>query len=289
MAVSSLKAIKRRIHSVNNTMKITKAMELVASSKLKKAKRKMEQNKPYFEIMYNTMLDIAKNNKNMSNIYAKKSIVKENLYIVIAGDRGLAGGYNSNVLKLALSNIKKEQDKVIAFGNKSRDTFKRNGYNIIYSSISTADDISFSDMASISSTIIDLFKKQSIGNVFLVYTDFVSSLTQEPVMKQLLPLNVTNDDKQDDNAEKASKLMGYEPDAETVFDNIIPSYINGILYGALINAYASEQGARRNAMESANDNAKEIISHLDLLYNRARQSAITQEISEIVGGAEALN
>lgn len=289
MAGGNLKAIKRRMKSVNNTMKITKAMELVASSKLKKAKNKMESNKPYFETMYNTMIDIAKNNKNMSNIYAKTSVVKSDLYIVIAGDRGLAGGYNSNVLKLALSKINKEKDQIVAFGNKSKDTFKRHNYNVIYSNISSADDITFSDMTSISSTIINLFKTQKVGKVFLIYTDFVSSLTQEPLEKQLLPLNVSDDEKGNEKTGEMGKLMTYEPDPETVFNNIIPSYINGILYGALVNSYASEQGARRNAMESANDNAKEIISKLDLMYNRARQSAITQEISEIVGGAEALS
>jgi len=285
MATGSLKAIKRRVKSVNNTMKITKAMELIAFSKLKKAKIKMEQNKPYFETMYNTMVDIAKNNKSMSNIYSKKSVVKNDLYIVIAGDRGLAGGYNSNVLKLAFSKINKDRDKIIALGIKGRDSFKRDKYDVIYSSKSSTDDITFKDMTAISETIIDLFKKEQVGNVFLIYTDFVSSLVQEPNIKQLLPL--VSDENDTKKSGGVSRIMSYEPDPQTVFDSIIPSYINGVLYGALINAYTSEQSSRRNAMESANDNASDIITKLDLLYNRARQSAITQEISEIVGGAEA--
>ncbi|MGL5973503.1 MAG: ATP synthase F1 subunit gamma [Oscillospiraceae bacterium] len=285
MASGNLKTIKRRMKSVNSTMKITKAMELIASSKLKRAKDKLQQNKPYFETIYDTIMSIAQNNTDMSTLYTKETTIENSLYVVISGDRGLAGGYNSGVMKLALSKINKENDKIIAFGNKCKDSFLRNNYNVIYSDTSDTSDISIHGMTSVSKVIIDLFNKKQIGNVYVIYTDFVTSLTQEPIIKKVLPINI----KASENDGEADELITYEPSASVVFENIVPNYISGVLFGALIDSFACEQSARRNAMESANDNAKDIIEKLDLLYNRARQSAITQEISEIVGGAEALN
>lgn len=285
MADNSLKGIKHRIKSVNNTMKITNAMELVASSKLKKAKEKFENNKHYFDTLYNTIVYIAKNSTDRTSFYLKESSVNNSLYIIISGDRGLAGSYNSNVLKLSVNNINKDHDKLICFGNKARDYFKRYGYDVIHSDESAADNLSVDNLYGASKLIVDLFKNKTVGKVFLVYTDFISSLTQEPLIKQVFPLYFNEEEIKD---KEFMGSMEYEPNIESFFENIIPNYISGMLYGALIDSYAAEQASRRNAMESANDNAKELIAKLDLLYNRARQAAITQEISEIVGGAEAL-
>ena len=286
MASGNLKAIKRRLKSVNNTMKITKAMELVASSKLRKAKEQLENSRPFFNTTFDTMQEIARNNKDFSSVYTQKNRSDSKLFIVIAGDRGLAGGYNSNVLKLAASGMDKEKDMVVALGNKSNDYFSRRDYNIAFKAVSSTEDMKISDLNHITKLVLDLFKKGKISEVSIVYTNLVTSLTQEPTIKKILPLIF---DGEITNNGGMTELISYEPSAEVVFDQVVPTYVTGILYGAMVDAYASEQGARRNAMESATDNSKDIIEKLDILYNRARQSAITQEISEIVGGSEALS
>ena len=286
MASGNLKAIKRRLKSVNNTMKITKAMELVASSKLRKAKEQLENSRPFFNTTFDTMQEIARNNNDFSSVYTQKNRSDSKLFIVISGDRGLAGGYNSNVLKLAASGMDKEKDMVVALGNKSNDYFSRRDYNIAFKAVSSTEDMKISDLNHITKLVLDLFKKGKISEVSIVYTNLVTSLTQQPTIKKILPLVF---DGEITNNGGMTELISYEPSAEVVFDQVVPTYVTGILYGAMVDAYASEQGARRNAMESATDNSKDIIEKLDILYNRARQSAITQEISEIVGGSEALS
>lgn len=281
MAGGGMKDIKRRIKSVESTMQITKAMELVASSKLRKAKEKVEQSRPYFKIVDETILDIIANTKVSDSPYTKAREVKNTLFIVVAGDRGLAGGYNSNLLKMAVSEMKDKNSKLITVGRKAQDFFSKRKYEILHKFPNIAEDLSFVDVSKIVGYTLEAFDNEEIDEAFICYTEFVSSLSQVPKMKRILPLMVEGE------VEKTGAIE-YEPSPAAVFRTLVPRYIEGIVYSTIVDSYAAEQGARRTAMESATDNAKDMISNLNLQYNRARQAAITQEISEIVGGAEAL-
>lgn len=284
MAGASMKDIKRRIKSVENTMQITKAMELVASSKLRKAKERVEQSRPYFNTIKETIQDILSNTKITESQYTKSRPVNNSLYIIIAGDRGLAGGYNSNLLKFAVNEMKDKNAKVIAIGRKAQEFFVKRGYDVIDSYLNVAETLSFGDTNQIIRNAIEEFDNKRVDEVFVVYTEFVSTLSQVPKIEKILPLN--REDFEVKNAKPSS--IEYEPSVSSVFASLVPMYLEGVLYATVIDSFASEQGARRTAMESATDNASEMIDGLNLQYNRARQAAITQEISEIVGGAEAL-
>lgn len=277
-----MKDIKRRIKSVGSTRQITKAMELVSSSKLRKAKTRAEQGRPYFEELYRSMCEIASANTDFSTVFTQKREVKHRLFIVIAGDRGLAGGYNSNLLKLAAAAHENdaEKPKIIAIGRKAIEYFTKRGYELAGSFANVAEDIKPSKAYDIANIAIDMFKRGEVDDVQLFYTTFVSSLTQEPQQMAVLPM-------------KTQKLdnygtMCYDPSPEAVFNRIVPRFTASLLQCAIVESFASEQGARRTAMESATDNADEMIASLSLLYNRARQASITQELTEIVGGANAL-
>lgn len=283
MAGGSMKDIKRRIKSVESTMQITKAMELVASSKLKKAKEKAEQSKPYFNVLYETIQGMLANTRVTDSIYTEKRAVKKSLYIVIAGDRGLAGGYNSNVLKHAASLMEGKEALILTVGKRAQEYYTKRDYEIVASHSNIGETMSFYDAADIVRDIMAIYDRGEVDEVHICYTEFVSTLSQVPKNIQLLPMV------RDENYENTrSADILYEPSEESVFEGLVPRYLEGIIFSAIVDSYASEQGARRTAMESATDNAAEMIDDLDLLYNRARQAAITQEISEIVGGAEAL-
>ena len=284
MAGASMKDIKRRIKSVENTMQITKAMELVASSKLRKAKERVEQSRPYFNIIKETIKEILSNTKFTESHYTKTRPVKNSLYIIIAGDRGLAGGYNSNLIKFAVNEMKGKNSKIIAIGRKAQEFFVKRDYEVVESYLNIAETLSFGDTNRIVADAIKEFDDKKVDEVFVCYTEFVSTLSQVPKVEKILPLDIN-----DFEIEKAKKIsIEYEPSAGFVFKRLVPMYLEGILYATVVDSFASEQGARRTAMESATDNANEMIDGLNLQYNRARQAAITQEISEIVGGAEAL-
>ncbi|HAN43979.1 MAG TPA: ATP synthase F1 subunit gamma [Ruminococcaceae bacterium] len=285
MAGAGMKDIKRRIKSVESTMQITKAMELVASSKLRKAKERAEKARPFFDILYDTIKDIATNNKDLSSEFAQARAVRNVCYIVIAGDRGLAGGYNSMVLKLANSKIaeKNANAKVIPIGKKAAEFFSRRNVELIEHRHSSVEDIGLSASFELADAVAKMFKRREIDEVYLVYTKFISTLSQEPHAVKLLPLAAEK------SAQRSKTATEYEPSATELFDIIVPQYLGGMIFGAVAESFASEQGARRTAMESASDNAGEMIESLNLKYNRARQAAITQEISEIVGGANALS
>ncbi|WP_353105895.1 ATP synthase F1 subunit gamma [Acetoanaerobium noterae] len=282
MAGVGMKDIKRRIKSVESTMQITKAMELVASSKLRKAKEKVENSRPYFNTLYDTMRKISRSTKGLKSQFTVDRDTGKKGYIVVAGDRGLAGGYNSNVLKTAVSHMDNQKYPVIAVGKKSMDFFNKRGYPLHGKFSSGAESIDMAEIHQISEEAIALYKSGEIDELYIVFTKFVSTLTQEPQIIKLLPL------KFDEGAAAKSSLTVYEPSPEGVFDYLVPKYIDGIIFGAIVESFASEQGARRTAMESATDNAEDMIGSLQLKYNRARQATITQEISEIVAGAEAL-
>ena len=280
--------IKRRIKSVNSTKQITKAMELVSSAKLRKAKEKLERNKLYFQKTEQVLNDLIPHTKRMKNPFVDRREVKKVGYIVISADRGLCGGYNANVLKKALKDMGDKNSSIIAIGQKSVNFFKKKGFDIDGEFISISEKPELNDAKSISKLAIELFENELIDEVRLVYTEFVSTITHRPIVKVLLPL-ANKVDETDKKNNKKLDLMIYEPSPEVVLDNIIPKYMESMIYGGLIEASASEQGARRVAMESATNNANDMIEKLNLKYNRARQASITQEISEIVGGAEALN
>lgn len=285
MAQAGMRDIKRRIRSVSNTKQITKAMELVSSAKLRRTREKLEKTRPYYNTIVRSINDILSSTSGIKHPFLEKREVKKEAYIVITADRGLCGGYNNNVIKLALENMKnKDNAVIIAVGQKGRDFFRRRGYNLAGEFVHISENPQYSHAREIGNIVIDLYKKKEIDEVNVVYTQFESTISQVTKIMKLLPAeNVVERE-----GRKKTTLVEYEPSPEEVLDYLIPKYIHSVIYGAMIEASASEQAARRNAMESATDNAEEMIEDLKLSYNRARQASITQEISEIVGGAEAL-
>ncbi|MCI6888614.1 MAG: ATP synthase F1 subunit gamma [Ruminococcus sp.] len=284
MASGNMKNIKRRIKSVESTMQITKAMELVASSKFKKAKEKADAAMPFFNIVYETMCEIAAQDKFFNSVYTRKSDCNTSLIIVIAGDRGLAGGYNANALKLAESKIEEigGNSVIIPIGKKAVEHFSKRNAKIFKSFEDISENMTVYKALDIAEMIIELYRKhKSIGKVELIFTDYVSPVLQEARCISVIPLE--NLAQQPLN----KSVIRYEPSASAIFEELVPKYIASLIYGAVVCSFASEQAARRMAMENATDNATEIIDNLSLIYNRARQSAITQEITEIVGGANA--
>ncbi|MCI5629009.1 MAG: ATP synthase F1 subunit gamma [Clostridiales bacterium] len=287
MAGAGIKEIKTRINSVNSTKQVTKAMELVASSKMRKAKDRALAARPYFGTMYNTVKDIATNTRGVRNVFLKQREVKNRCYIVVAGDRGLAGGYNSNITKLTLSHMDGKKEKVMTVGKKSTEFFSKRGYDILKSTESV-EKCDYNEAIAFAQEAMDLYKKGEIDEVYMVYTEFVSPLTQNPKLLKVLPLAFEEENKETKEQAAKKARVQYLPSAEVVLGHIIPKYVSGIVYDGIIESFASEQAARRTAMSSATDNADEMLSNLELSYNRARQSAVTQEITEIVGGVEAL-
>lgn len=281
MATGSMKDIKRRIKSVESTMQITKAMELVASSKLRKAKQRAEDSRPFFNALYEIMSEISAENSDFSSPYTQKRDVKKSLYIVIAGDRGLAGGYNSNVLRLAERDAEGKDVKILAIGKKAVEFFSKRDADILEGYAGIAETITSEETRVLSDIVTKQFLDREVDEVKLYFTEFVSTLNQEPRRLPVLP--IARYSKKDANQRS---LTSYDPSAEQVYEKIVPQYISGLIFGAVVESYASEQGARRVAMEAATDNANEMIDELSLLYNRARQASITQEISEIVSGAK---
>ena len=280
MAGVSTKEIKNRIRSMESTRQITKAMEMVAASKLRRAQAQVQNSRPYFEIFYNTIHDIVAANRDFSSPYLKARPVNKVMYLVIAGDRGLAGGYNSNILKLVQSQITGKDATVLPIGKKAVDYFKSHNIPVLTEVYAEAADVSIGDCFSIAKQLSRAFLKGEFDEIHVAYTDFVSVLSQTPATKQLLPLLP------DDTAHReGTHLISYEPDSEEVFAAIVPEYLGGILYGALCESRAAEQAARRSAMDSATQNADDMIADLSLKFNRARQAAITQEITEIVAGS----
>lgn len=283
-----MRGIKRRIKSVNSTRQITKAMELVSSAKLRKARERQERNKSYFNIVGKTVQEIISSTKGIQHEFLKKREVKKSAYIVITADGGLCGGYNTNVIKKAVVHMnEKEKVSVIAIGQKGRDYFKKRGYDLDGEFIHISDEPSYTKAQGIGRLAIELYKQELVDEVYLVYTEFLSTINQKPKIIKLLPIEASVEEDQVKKNDKRT-LMSYEPSPEAVLSFLVPKYIDSMIYGALIESAASEQGARRIAMENATDNASEMIDDLQLQYNRARQAAITQEIAEIVGGAEAL-
>ena len=278
MAGVSTKEIKNRIRSMESTKQITKAMEMVAASKLRHAQARVANSRPYFEILYSTISDIVDSNSDFSSPYLVKRDVKKSMYIVIAGDRGLAGGYNSNILKLVYAELAEKDAVVLPIGKKAVDFFRSRKTALLTEHYAEAADVSIGDCFTIAKQLAKAYCKGEFDEIVIGYTNFVSVLSQTPATLRLLPLLQSA-------GEKRPSDIVYEPSCEEVFDAIVPEYLGGILYGALCESRAAEQAARRTAMDSATQNAEEMIADLSLKFNQARQAAITQEITEIVAGS----
>ena len=279
MAGVSMKDIKLRIKSMESTKQITKAMEMVAASKLRRAQDRVANSRPYFEILFDTLNTIANNTEDFDSPFLAKREVKKSCFVVIGGDRGLAGGYNHNVFKLAYSQIEGKNACVVPIGKKCLEFFRARGVEILTEAYTVAAEVSVGDCFTLARMLSKGFLEKEFDSVSVVYTNFVSMLSQSPGTLKLLPLEYHP------KAGDTNCLTLYEPDSYTVFNTIIHEYLGGLIYGALCESVTSEHGARRTAMDAATKNAEEMISSLSLKYNRARQGAITQEITEIVAGA----
>lgn len=281
MAGVSSKEIKNRIRSMNSTRQITKAMEMVASSKLCRAQAQMYTSRPYFETLYATVQNIADTSAELQSPYLTGNDGKKALFVVVAGDRGLAGGYNSNILKMAVSAMEGKDAVVLPIGKKATEFFKSKGYSLFSTTEMTTEEITASHCFTLAKQLCKAYLNGEYSEIQIGYTNFVSVLSQEPAILQALPLlrQETSEPK------RMPAEIIYEPDSTTVFETIIPEYVGGILYGVLCESRAAEQAARRTAMDSATQNADDMISELNLKYNQARQAAITQEITEIIAGA----
>lgn len=286
---SNMKAVKLRIKSVQSTMQITKAMELVASSKLRKAKERAEVCRPYFRTLYETLKEIAVNNTEFNSVYAAESKSNKYCYVVIAGDRGLAGGYNANLFKCMEADSAGRDYMVLPIGKKAVEYYSRKEVEAVTEEFGEVADISVGDCFEIAHLLCKEFRKGTFGHIQLCYTGFVSMLSQKPDVFSILPLTDIKEEAEKREKPSVSRnLILYEPGSTEVFDAIVPEYLAGLIYGAVCESQASELAARRTAMDAATKNAGEMIDQLNLYYNRARQASITQEITEIVAGAEGV-
>lgn len=297
--MASMRDIKRRKESIQSTSQITKAMKLVSTVKLQKAKGHAEETKPYFDKMYETVSGmLARSGGNSSGIYTKKKegdAPKKKGVIVISSNRGLAGGYNSNVVKLVTQgDFEKENTVIYPVGRKGMEHLQRLGYKCEGDYSEVMNKPLFGDAVSIGKTVMGALESGEIDEVYLAYTVFKNTVTQIPTLIKILPFDEGDvDSHQEENSSQERKgavaLMNYEPEEEETLKYIIPLYMNSLIFGALVEAVASENGARMQAMDSATSNAEEMIGTLGLQYNRARQAAITQELTEIVAGASAIS
>ena len=286
--MASMKDIKRRKESIQSTGQITKAMKLVATVKLQKARGKAESARPYFDAMYNTVSSILANSERINHRYLKSGETTKKAIIVITANRGLAGGYNSNVIKTVTgSDIAREDAVIYAVGTKGRDFFARREYKIAADFSEAINEPIYKDAMEIGQAVLDAFEASEVGEIYLAYTSFKNTVVHEPKLVKLLPMSTEDVEKTEGS--EATGLVEYEPEEEEALDIIIPKYINSLIYGALMESIASENGARMTAMDNATSNAEDIISELSLKYNRARQSSITQELTEIIAGANAIS
>lgn len=282
MAGVSTKEIKTRIRSMESTKQITKAMEMVAASKLRHAQAQVQNSRPYFEILHSTIEDIVRTNRDFSSPFFTQKADGKTVFIVIAGDRGLAGGYNSNVLKMVQAKLDQCPDAlVLPIGKRALDYCAGHKIPVLTETYAEAAGVSIGDCFSIAKQLSRGFLSGEYNGIQIAYTNFVSMLSQTPDTMQLLPLTCSEEMRR----MGAESGILYEPSGEEVFASIVPEYLGGILYGTLCESRASEQAARRSAMDSATQNAEDMIADLSLKFNRARQASITQEITEIVAGS----
>ena len=285
--MASMRDIKRRKGSVQSTQQITKAMKLVSTVKLQKAKQKAEQTTNYFDAMYNTVQNMLVKAKNINHPYLQPSNSPKKLVIMITSNKGLAGGYNSNIIKLITQgDFNKEDVMVYAVGRKGKEAMSRYGYEIYKDGCEIIDGPTYEDARALAKDALELFAKGEVGELYLAYTHFKNTVSHIPTLVKLLPVQA---DENREAAEESSIPMNFEPKEEEALQLIIPTYITSLIYGGMMESVASENGARMQAMDSATSNAEEIIDKLTLQYNRARQGAITQELTEIIAGAQAIS
>ncbi|MCI9598136.1 MAG: ATP synthase F1 subunit gamma [Firmicutes bacterium] len=286
MASSNAQDIKRRIKSVTSTEHITNAMKLVSAGKLRKAKATFEKTNENFHYITHSIAEIFNNSSEVPRHYLLGNReIKTTCYIIVTSSKGLCGGFNSNVIKEAEREIMADWEKpvIIAIGNKGKEYFQKRGYGIYSEYLEPPESISFLETQEMSRPIIEMYNSGEIDEVVLIYTSFISSLEQEVKNVTLLPFDI----ERDPDIMQLEKEVEYEPSVEAVFNYLIPKYVEMMVYAAVVESATCEHAARRMAMENATDNAREMLDNLSLYYNRARQSAITDQIIEIVAGSEA--
>lgn len=290
--MASITEIRTRMKSIEQTLKITNAMYLISSSKMKKAKKQLEDVEPYFEKVFSTIADILRHSPELDHPYFDHRVdshPRKTGYIVITGDKGLAGAYNHNILKLAESHLyDTEAPSLFVVGQVGRHYFQQKKIKIDVEFMYTAQDPTMARARDMSDTMIDLFRRKQLDEVYILYTKMISPLAMEPKMLKLLPLDKDEVKAASPKKERYREILNYVPSVDAVLNNLVPGYVKGMIFGAMVESFCSEQSARMTAMDSSSENAREMIRELSLLYNRARQAAITQEITEIVGGAESL-
>ncbi len=286
--MATMREIKRRRGSIQSTQQITKAMKLVSTVKLQKARGRAENSKAYFEYMYKTVTSMLAKAGNVDHPYLKGGNSKNIGIVVITSNRGLAGGYNANIVRMIMaSELPKEKVRLYTVGRKGADGLARKGYTIAADYSDVIDEPTFADAKDIGKQLLTDFANGEIGEIYVAYTEFKNTVSHIPKLMKLLPVNPEELQAEQDGQDELA-LMSFEPNEEEAISLLIPKYLTSILYGAFVEAVASENGARMQAMDSATNNAEEIINDLELKYNRARQGAITQELTEIIAGAEAI-
>ena len=285
--MASMRDIKRRKGSIQSTQQITKAMKLVSTVKLQRAKQRAEESKSYFDLMYETVTSVLARTTGLNHPYLQGGESGKKAVIAITSNRGLAGGYNSNIVKLVRDGGFSADDTAIyAIGKKGRDALARQGYQIAIDGSDVMEGPTYADAIAISKEVLQAFKDGEVGEIYLAYTRFKNTVVHEPRILKLLPVEVPN---VQGETQEAKAVMNFEPNDEEALNQIIPKYMTSLIYGGLIEAVASENGARMQAMDSATNNAEEMINKLSLQFNRARQGAITQELTEIIAGANAIS
>lgn len=277
-----MKDISLRIKSIKSTRQITKAMELVATSKLNKAKERIARSRSFYTKVYSAMCDIAAMNSEIESGYLEARDVKKTCYIVIAGDRGLAGGYNSNIFRFAEEQIRNKEVAILPIGKRAAEYYKKRGYEIVTDEFTYVETLNVGSCHEISNFMTHYFLSKEYDELFVIYTQFISVLEQQPAIKKLLPID--NNFSERNDIEKKEAIL-FEPSGSSVFNTIIPSFVAGMIWGCVCESTTSEFAARHTAMEAASKNAEDMIEDLSLKYNRARQGSITQEITEIVAGS----
>lgn len=294
--MASITEIRNRMRSIQQTLKITNAMYLISSAKVKKARKQLQEVEPYFDRLAKTILDIFRHSPQLQHRYIeghhKPKEERKTGFVVITGDKGLAGAYNHNVLKLAESYLARKQDSTLfLIGQMGRHYFEKKNIPIDAEFMYTAQDPTLDRAQDICDTLVDLYERGALDEIYLVFTHSYSAMRMEPEIIKLLPLDraMLSARRGLSEADQYRDVVRYEPSPEAVLDVLVPGVIRGYIFAALVESFCSEQSSRMSAMDSASESARDMLKTLSLEFNRARQGAITQEITEIAGGAEALN
>ena len=294
--MAGITEIRGRMRSIQQTLKITNAMYLISSAKVKKARKQLQEVEPYFDRLAKTILDIFRHSPQLHHRYIeghhKPKEERKTGFVVITGDKGLAGAYNHNVLKLAESYLARKQDSTLfLIGQMGRHYFEKKNIPIDAEFMYTAQDPTLDRAQDICDTLVDLYERGALDEIYLVFTHSYSAMRMEPEIIKLLPLDraMLSARRGLSEADQYRDVVRYEPSPEAVLDVLVPGVIRGYIFAALVESFCSEQSSRMSAMDSASESARDMLKTLSLEFNRARQGAITQEITEIAGGAEALN